>query len=129
MTTREAESERAARLIDKALNGLPDRERREVVRYLIRSCLAGGSPLMPTSGTWESAVVGPPSFGLEPLPRSQFPVMASGAEHQTLPVRLPEEQHAALKAWCNEHGFSMATVVRGLVENFLRTQTPPGGAS
>lgn len=52
------------------------------------------------------------------------PVVPSGGEHQTFPVRLPEESHAALKAWCGEHGFSMATVVRGLVENFLETQGP-----
>jgi hypothetical protein len=32
-------------------------------------------------------------------------------------------KHARLKAWSAEHGFSMATVVRGLVENFLNSQT------
>jgi hypothetical protein len=64
------------------------------------------------------------SIGITPGP-SPMPIVASGGEHQTFPVRLPEEQHAALKAWCTEHGFSMATVVRGLVENFLRAQGPP----
>jgi len=39
-----------------------------------------------------------------------------------VPIRLPAEQHAALREWCADHGFSMATVVRGLVERFLEEQ-------
>jgi hypothetical protein len=39
-----------------------------------------------------------------------------------LPVRLPPELHARLREWCAEHGFSMAGVVRGLVERFLDGQ-------
>jgi hypothetical protein len=63
----------------------------------------------------------PASIGITPGITS-MPVVGAGAEHQTFVCRLPDEQHAALKAWCNEHGFSMATVVRGLVENFLNAQ-------
>jgi len=40
-------------------------------------------------------------------------------EHQVVPIRLPAEQHAVLRDWCQEHNFTMATVVRGLVERFL----------
>jgi hypothetical protein len=43
-------------------------------------------------------------------------------EHQVVPIRLPTDQHAALRDWCQEHGFTMATVVRGLVERFLEEQ-------
>jgi hypothetical protein len=39
-----------------------------------------------------------------------------------LPVRLPPELHERLRRWSNEHGFSMAAVVRGLVERFLDEQ-------
>jgi hypothetical protein len=39
-----------------------------------------------------------------------------------LPVRLPTSQYRALKAWCAANKFSMATVVRGLVEKFLADQ-------
>ncbi len=48
---------------------------------------------------------------------------AMGAgEHQMVPVRFPEPQYRRLKEWCSEHGFSMAVVVRGLVERFLDDQ-------
>jgi hypothetical protein len=43
---------------------------------------------------------------------------------QVVPVRFPAEQHAQLREWCAEHGFSMATVIRGLVTRFLETQLP-----
>jgi hypothetical protein len=39
-----------------------------------------------------------------------------------LPVRLPPELHARLREWCTDQGFSMASVVRGLVERFLDEQ-------
>ncbi len=45
-----------------------------------------------------------------------------GPDHQTIPVRLSEPQYRLLKEWCGEHGFSMAVVVRGLVERFLEEQ-------
>jgi hypothetical protein len=46
---------------------------------------------------------------------------------RAVPVRLPVDQHAALRDWCQEHGFAMATVIRGLVAQFLETQgaSPP----
>jgi hypothetical protein len=43
---------------------------------------------------------------------------------QVVPVRFPAEQHAQLREWCAEHGFSMATVIRGLVARFLEMQLP-----
>jgi hypothetical protein len=44
---------------------------------------------------------------------------------RTMPVRFPEAQYQRLKEWCQEHGFSMAVVVRGLVERFLDAQQRP----
>ena len=120
-----SESERAARLIQKALDGLPERDRSVVIRYLLRSWLDLRSGRSRPPGALEAAVrhSAPGTFELIAPP---IPVVPSGGEHQTFPVRLPEESHAALKAWCAEHGFSMATVVRGLVENFLQTQSGQG---
>lgn len=46
---------------------------------------------------------------------------------QMVPVRFSSEQHARLREWCTEHGFSMATVVRGLVARFLEGQLPETG--
>ncbi len=43
---------------------------------------------------------------------------------QVVPVRFPTQQHAQLREWCAEHGFSMATVIRGLVSRFLESQLP-----
>lgn len=43
---------------------------------------------------------------------------------QVVPVRFPAEQHAQLREWCAERGFSMATVIRGLVARFLEIQLP-----
>ena len=47
--------------------------------------------------------------------------LGSGAQ-QVVPVRFPEAQHQRLRDWCTTHGFSMAVVVRGLVERFLDDQ-------
>jgi hypothetical protein len=44
--------------------------------------------------------------------------------HQVVPVRFPAQQYTQLRDWCAEHGFSMATVVRGLVARFLESQLP-----
>jgi hypothetical protein len=56
----------------------------------------------------------------------QAPVVLRGqsAAQQVVPVRFPAEQHAQLREWCAEHGFSMATVIRGLVTRFLEGQLP-----
>jgi len=51
--------------------------------------------------------------------------LPQASEQQMVPVRFSSEQHAQLRQWCSEHGFSMATVVRGLVSRFLEAQ-PPG---
>jgi hypothetical protein len=47
------------------------------------------------------------------------------ADSQVVTVRLPATRHAALRDWCAEHGFSMAAVVRGLVERFLEERAAP----
>lgn len=49
--------------------------------------------------------------------------LPAGVDSQVVTLRLPATRHAALRAWCGEHGFSMAAVVRGLVERFLEEQT------
>jgi aromatic ring-cleaving dioxygenase len=49
---------------------------------------------------------------------------APPAAQQMVPVRFSTDQHAQLREWCAEHGFSMATVIRGLVARFLEGQLP-----
>jgi hypothetical protein len=50
----------------------------------------------------------------------------AGEGSQLVTIRLPAEGHARLRQWCAEHGFTMATVVRGLVERFLAQEGSTG---
>jgi len=45
-----------------------------------------------------------------------------GEDSQLITIRLPSDRHAELRGWCTEHEFTMAAVVRGLVERFLEQQ-------
>lgn len=42
-----------------------------------------------------------------------------GEGSQLVTFRLPTARHAELRTWCTDHGFTMASVVRGLIEHFL----------
>lgn len=53
--------------------------------------------------------------------------LVSGENSQLVTVRLPTAQHERLRAWCNDHNFTMAAVVRGLIERFLDGQERPAG--
>ena len=55
------------------------------------------------------------------------PQVPQSTGQQMVPVRFSSEQHAQLREWCTEHGFSMATVIRGLVARFLEGQLPGAG--
>jgi hypothetical protein len=48
--------------------------------------------------------------------------LVAGEGSQLVNIRLPTEQHERLRTWCNDHNFSMAAVIRGLVERFLDDQ-------
>jgi hypothetical protein len=48
--------------------------------------------------------------------------VATGEANQLVTVRLPTEQHERLRTWCTEHSFTMAAVIRGLIERFLDQQ-------
>src|SRR5690348_13241504 len=48
--------------------------------------------------------------------------LPAGEGSQLVTIRLNAERHAELRDWCTEHGFTMAAVVRGLVERFLEEQ-------
>jgi hypothetical protein len=62
--------------------------------------------------------------GVTSLPLS----LPAGEESQLVTIRLPAVRHAQLRAWCAEHDFTMAAVVRGLVERFLEQQAASAGA-
>ena len=116
-------------LLVQAVGTLPDDQRDLVLAWLIRQ-----RPL----GYGHEALRGftetHPVLRGEKLARTAFdpvlePIMGTGSMRaagatgqQVVPVRFPAEQHAQLREWCAEHGFSMATVVRGLVARFLESQ-------
>ena len=50
--------------------------------------------------------------------------LSVGEESQLVTIRLPADRHAELRAWCADHSFTMAAVVRGLIERFLDAQHP-----
>ena len=103
--------ERAVRLLLKALGSLSDRERDQVLGFL----LLRERPDRPISF--------PP---VEGALHTIEPVLTAGPQvdpvSRMLPVRLPAELHDRLRTWSTEHGFSMAAVARGLIERFLDQQ-------
>lgn len=106
------------RLLVKALGGLPAAERDEVYVWLLGRAMSGpyGSAQLP--GRLREV-----SSQLLALQNAGGP-SASQTGQQVVPVRFSADQHAQLRAWCTEHGFSMATVIRGLVVRFLEGQLP-----
>jgi hypothetical protein len=59
-----------------------------------------------------------------PQGRPALAGLLPAGESQLVTIRLPADSHAKLRNWCNDHDFTMAAVVRGLVERFLEEQTP-----
>lgn len=123
MAAKASDEERVAQLIERAIRGLPARDQTTILRYLLRAWLdvrlgrGAAQPPSALEGAFQSVELAPV------VP--QLSVIGVGRAHQTLPVRLPEEQYARLKEWCSQQGFSMATVIRGLVERFLEAQGLP----
>lgn len=116
MPPKRDEPDRAARLLLKALESLPPRDRNLVLRNLLTGRLD------PIRGRRPSQL----RTTTEAFPFS-FPQTRVGMEvtrqvEQPLLVRLPADLHARFRRWATSHGFSMASVVRGLVERFLEEQ-------
>lgn len=135
--------DRLVRLLLKALKSLPPKEETYVLERLLSNAMAHestgtlvpGSPITVLKGLdamrrlATATKISPP--GREAT-EAMDKVMAIiklrviGASpfgsHQMLPVRFSEDQYARLKGWCEKNNFSMAVVVRGLVENFLDLQ-------
>lgn len=114
-----AQQDDAVALLVRAVNQLPPDERDQVFAWLLR---LGGHHYSPAG----AVVWGPGRASAGVLSIFQEAKAASarqpGAAQQMVPVRFPADQHARLRDWCTEHGFSMATVIRGLVAKFLDGQ-------
>jgi hypothetical protein len=106
-------------LLVKAIGLLPDGERDQVYSWLVTRGLAGPQ----LSGRLPSRLR-EVSDQLLSLQTAGGPPGAQPLGQQVVPVRFAADQHAQLRSWCSEHGFSMATVIRGLVARFLEGQLP-----
>ena len=93
-------------LID-LLDTLPADQRREMLVWL----LGQSHPIGPIGVTT--------SVELRRVLSNFGPTLPAGEESQLVTIRLPAERHAELRTWCTEHNFTMAAVVRGLIERFL----------
>jgi hypothetical protein len=108
-----------AQKLVELLESLPAEDRKQITVWLLglgrlRSGLSFAGA--PATATLASEVP------LAPRLASGLP---AGEESQLVTIRLPADRHNQLRMWCTEHGFTMAAVVRGLVERFLEEQTPP----
>ena len=116
MAPKKDEPDRAARLLLKALESLPPRDRDVVLRNLLTGRLdpirsRRRSQLRTTSEAF------PFSFA-----QARVGTELGRQMEQPLLVRLPADLHARFRRWATSQGFSMASVVRGLVERFLDEQ-------
>jgi ParG len=120
----------ASRLLVRALAELPPAERDKVYTWLLGTSLRMQPGLIGPLGRrvgWavdaEAQSVTQQDFGAAgaEVVRDLFR-SSSGQAQQMVPVRFSTDQHTRLRAWCTEHGFSMATVIRGLVDRFLDSQ-------
>jgi hypothetical protein len=121
------------RLLLKAVRSLPQDEQDKVLTELLGAKGVGGRPAQPSGQVprsdpgWASLTAAaeppspPPSETEERL--SPFsPQLRAGGPWQTVPTRLSLEQYERLKQWCQANDFTMAVVLRGLVERFLDDQ-------
>ena len=109
----------------KALDSLTAEERREVLSALVQAAIAPAAVMRPVRPHDPPAISTGGWFGQ--------PLKSSGGPPAVLPVRpleftvlirhRAEDQLERLRSWCAEHGFSMAVVIRGLVERFLDDQS------
>ena len=103
-----------ARLLAELLEKLPAEQRQEVTAWLL-----GQGHTDPATAT----VLGWPRTAQDRVLRLTA-ALPAGEGSQLVTIRLPADRHAELRDWCAEHGFTMAAVVRGLVERFLEQQRP-----
>jgi hypothetical protein len=114
--------DRAARLLLKALDSLTQRDRDLVLRNLLTGRIGS------VSGRGSSRTHA--SEASLSFPEAKVGMEITRQVEQPLLVRLPADLHARFRRWATSHGFSMASVVRGLVERFLDDQEGrgrPGG--
>jgi hypothetical protein len=106
-----------AKRLAELLETLPAAERQELTAWLLGQGPARGRTSL-TLGWMPAAELG----------RTLTGALPAGEDSQLVTIRLPADRHLQLRTWCTEHGFTMAAVVRGLIERFLEQRERAGGA-
>ncbi len=119
-----------ASLLLASLEALPAEQRRAVLQWLFER-IPGASPQVELAGEWGSPAGGYTVHRHRAQQESEELLLRVSdqlrGDYQMVPVRLPTTDHARLRAWSQEHGFSMATVIRGLLSRFLDEHRPGAG--
>ena len=112
-------SDRLSDLLRKALQTLQPEERDELLHGLVLGQLTGGvsAPIFASSGVAARSSLD--QERLQSLLAWGIDLSPAGARLKVLPVRLPEGDYERLRGFCAASGFSMAVVIRTLVERFL----------
>jgi hypothetical protein len=114
-----------AELLVEAVDSLPPEDRKRVLAWLLDASPRSPGALLRMQALRSGLTGALPEL----LPLESEGLLARYAplrgDHQTVPVRLPTEQYHRLREWCQDKGFSMATVIRGLIGRFLDEQPPP----
>ncbi len=122
-------SDRAAVLLRKALQSLQPAERDELLDAVLLGQLSSVGTLWPSGVTRPVPLVAKVDrdrlaawLGSD----DHFPTTGRGAL-KVMPVRLPEADYERLRKFCQAYGFSMAVVIRTLLERFLDDHPSDGG--
>ncbi|MEQ7009621.1 hypothetical protein ABN028_25950 [Actinopolymorpha sp. B17G11] len=125
-------------LLLRALGSLPEAQRHDVLRWLFERIPQAAPPLRDLG----AQAPGPEAEIARSLAARHAAHQGPGdteaarqallfgmsdpmrGDYQMVPVRLPTADHARLRAWSQEHGFAMATIIRGLLARFLDEQHP-----
>ncbi|WP_091547908.1 hypothetical protein [Modestobacter sp. DSM 44400] len=125
-----AMSDRVDLLLHKALQALEADERDELLRGLLLGRLGAGV------SSEAGLMVGPPAAARAAVGSERLASLLgweidasarAGTRLKVLPVRLPETEHERLRQFCQASGFSMAVVIRTLVERFLNQHSAQPG--
>ena len=112
-------SEQVGDLLNKALRALEPKERDELLHGILLDQLRVRGQL--PAGPGDPGMTLPAEVDRDriALLLGGEPSTPSGTRMKVLPVRLPEDDYERLRQFCRASGFSMAVVIRALVERLL----------
>lgn len=121
-------SDRAAVLLGKALQSLQPAERDELLDAVLLGQLSSLGTLWPSVMTQPVPLIADVDRDrLAALRKSEDSLTTGRRALKVLPVRLPEADYERLRTFCQTHAFSMAVVIRTLLERFLDDHPSDGG--